>query len=414
MSLPTVMSLRWARGALLAAALASCGGGGDSTAPASSTPLLTSLSVSLSSDTVETGLLATASTVGFDQHGAQIATGAITWTSTSPAVATVTPAGAITALTTGRTTLVATSNGVRGERTLTVLAPVIAHLLITPEVARLVRGAGLSLITSAITVNGRLVEGRRVDFATSDASRASVTPTGVVTAISPGDVVLTATSEGASASTVLTVTAIPDSVQTVVVTPASGSLTIGGSLQLSATQTDARGVLLGGRPPVWTVTGIVGANVATVSSTGLVTATGAGTALVEAVSEGQHGSATIIVADNVDPSIVVTFAAPVANALVGDTLKIVANATAPSGISSVIAEVGPTRKVVRLALMPVGALGGNQLYVGILDITDIHAGPCQILLTATDNRGGHGVATRQFKRDARLGKGGSSQQPPGK
>jgi uncharacterized protein YjdB len=394
--------------------IASCGSAGDSSAPASSTPALTSLRVDFSTDTTETGLLATATATGLDQRGAPIGIGAVTWSSTSPAVAMVTPDGMITAVTVGTTMLVASSNGAQGRRLFTVVRPVVAHLLITPETARLVRGASLSLSTTAITVNGRLIEGRRVAFTTSDPTRATVTPAGLVAAVSPGDVVLTATSEGASASTALTVTAIPDSVQTVTVTPASDALTVGGTVQLSATLTDARGVILGGRAPVWTVTGIVGANVATFSSTGLVTATGPGTALIQAFSEGQNGAATIIVADNVDPSIVVTFALPVENALVGDTLNIIVNATAPNTLASVVAEVGTTRKTVRLEYRKVGALGAAYLWVGTLDVTDIHAGPTQILVTATDSRGGHGVATRQFQRDTRTGKGGSSQQPPSK
>ena len=401
-------------GVLVVALAAGCGSSSGPVEPGGSVPVLTGLYVTFTADTIETGLSATASATGLDQNGSAFRVGAVTWSSTSPAVATVTPDGVITAITSGQTTLIASTAGKSGQRPLTVVQPVVAHLLVTPETARLVRGASLPLVTSAITVNGRLVEGRRVDFTTSDATKATVSASGVVTALSPGDVVVTATSEGASASTALTVTAIPDSVQTVTITPAKGALSIGGTLSLAATLIDARGVILGGRTPAWTVTGIVGANVATVSSTGLVTATGPGTALVEAFSEGQHGSATIIVADNVDPSIVVTFAEPSENALVGDTLKIVANATAANPITSVVAEVGPMRKVVRLALKPVGALASIELWVGLLDVTDIPAGPCQILVTATVNGGARGVATRQFQRDTRKGKGGSSQQPPGK
>ena len=359
--------------------------------------------------------MATASAAGLDQRGERIDAGAVSWSSTSPAVATVTPDGVVTGVTPGITTLVASSNGKQGQRLLTVLAPVVAHLLITPETARLVRGASLSLSTAAITVNGRLVEGRPVQFATSDSTRATVTANGVVTALAPGDVVLTATSEGTTASAALIVTAVPDSVQTVTVSPAKGALSVGETLQLSATQVDVRGVLLGGRAPVWTVTGVVGYNVATVSSTGLVTATGPGTAIVQAASEGRYGSATIIVADNVDPAIAVSFAEPYENAVVGDTLRIVANVKAPNPISTVVAEVGPNRTTVRLVYVKVGpGLFAPYMWLGYLDVTDIHAGPCQILVTATDNRGGHGVATRQFQRDTRVGKGGSSQLPPGK
>ena len=112
--------------------------------------------------------------------------------------------------------------------------------------------------------------------------------------------------------------------------------------------------------------------------------------------------------------LVVAFAAPVENAVVGDTLMIIVNATGPNKIVSVVAEVGPTRKTVNLAYKAVGALMASFLWVGTLDVTDIHAGPCQILVIATDTFGSHGVGTRQFQRDTRNGKGGSSQQPPGK
>lgn len=391
-----------------------CGAASGPVDPGSSTPVLTSVRVSFDADTIETGLFDTATASGVDQNGASIGVAGVTWSSTSPSVATIRPDGVITGLSSGQTTLVATASGRQGQRMLTVVRPVVAHLLMSPETARLVRGATLALVTSAITVNGRVVEGRPVAFTTSDATRATVTPSGVVTALSPGDVVVTAASEGTTASTNVTVTAIPDSVQKVVIAPGSGSLSVGGTLQLSATLLDARGVTLTGRAPAWSVTGIVGANVATVSRTGLVTATAPGTVLVQASSEGVFGTATIIVADNVDPSILVTFAVPVENALVGDTLKIIVNATAPNPIASVVAEVGPNRKPVTLEYRQVGALGGSYLWIGTLDVTDIHSGPTQILVIATDNRGSHGVATRQFQRDTRTGKGGSSQQPPGK
>ncbi len=404
---------RAAWGVLLTVMAAACGGGSPA-GPDGTSPVLTNLYVTFTADSLETGLSATATATGLDQRSSPVGIDGVSWRSTSPAVATVTPGGVITALAIGQTTLVASAGGRQAQRTLTVVAPVVAHLLITPETARLLRGASLPLVTSAITVNGRVVEGRPIAFTTSDSALATVTASGVVTALSAGDVVITAASEGTTASTALTVTAVPDSVQTVTVTPARGALSVGGTLQLSATEVDVRGVELSGRTPVWTVTGIVGVNVATISSTGLVTATGPGTALVQAFSEGQYGAATIIVADNVDPSIVVTFAAPVENAVVGDTLKIMVNATAPNPIVSVVAEVGPSRKTVSLQYTQVGVFNVAYVWINTLDITDIHAGPCQILVTATDNRGGHGVATRQFQRDTRVGKGGGSQLPPGK
>jgi hypothetical protein len=371
--------------------------------------VLTIVKVAVAPDTIVVGASATASAIGLDQNSATIGIVAPVWSTTSPSVATVSASGIVTAIAPGQTTLVASVNGKQGERTLTIVLAAVARVVITPVTGRVARGATLQISAITLDYTGHDLSGRAIDFSSSDATKATVAPNGLVTGVAAGTVTILATSEKVTTSMPLTVTAVPDSVATVTVSPAVKSLTVGGSVQLAATLRDSTGKVLTGRTVEWSVSGIPGFNAATVSSTGLVTAVAPGTVVVEAFAEGQHGSVTIIVGDNLDENIVVSFAAPVENALVGDTLLIVVGVKSERALADVSATVGPLR--VTLKLTQVGAMGGGVAWVGTLDVTELPTGPYQILTTATDVTGARGVGSRQFQRNTRSGKGGSGDVP---
>jgi hypothetical protein len=82
------------------------------------------------------------------------------------------------------------------------------------------------------------------------------------------------------------------SIASVTVSPATPSLAIGATMQLTATGIAANGASVSGVSWTWTSSA---QNVATVSNTGLVTAVAAGTALIMASSSGSAGSTTITV-----------------------------------------------------------------------------------------------------------------------
>lgn len=399
--------------ALFTVLTAGCGGGASNgvTAPISTTPVLATVKVSLSRDTLVVGDTATVSAEGLDQNRAAFRIGTPKWSTTSPGVATVSATGVVTAIAAGRTTLVASVDGKVGEGSLIIVQATITRITLTPDAPRLASGATLQLTASAIDAQGRPLTGRRIDWSTSDATKATVTSTGVLTALAAGVVTVTAISEGVSAALVVTVTSSLDQVATLTLSPLVGSLTVGGSVQLAPTLKDAAGNILTGRDVTWSVTGIAGVNAATVSATGLVTALSPGAVIVEAFSEGQHGAATIRVADDLDASIVVTFAEPVLNQLVGDTLRIDAGVNSLYPITSVVATVAGSSKTLALKFARVGALGNAYLWVGLLDVTDLATGPYVLQVTATNARGGRGVGSIQFQRDTRTGKGGSSDVP---
>jgi len=84
----------------------------------------------------------------------------------------------------------------------------------------------------------------------------------------------------------------PSGAASVEVSPSSGSVDTGGTLQLTAVVKDASGSVLTGPTVTWSSGS---ASVATVSAAGLVTGVGAGTVTITAATEGRQGTASITV-----------------------------------------------------------------------------------------------------------------------
>jgi len=129
---------------------------------------------------------------------------------------------------------------------------------------------------------------RVVTWTGADPAVATVSATGLVTAVGAGTATVTATSEGRTASATITVTPVP--VAFVSVTPPSLNLNVGQTGQLTASPRDINGTPLTDRVVTWTSSDPA---VATVTAAGLVTAVSTGTATITATSEGHSGSATV-------------------------------------------------------------------------------------------------------------------------
>jgi len=176
-------------------------------------------------------------------------------------------------------------------------------------------GATSQLTATAKDANGTALSGRVVTWATSNAAVATVSASGLVTGVAAGAATITATSEGQSGTSAMTVTNVP--VASVTVSPASGSVTVGATVQLAAVTKDAAGNVLTGRTVTWSSSNT---SVATVSGTGLVTGLTAGTATITATSEGVAGTAAITVTTAVTNPGTVTDLAVVGVADTGVTL----------------------------------------------------------------------------------------------
>jgi|GEM_PF-1859615 len=198
--------------AMLFGALLSCGGGskdGGPTAPVTPTSVLTTLSVSLSAPSIPVGQTATASATGTDQNGASIATGTMTWSTGSSAVATVNASGLVTGVAPGTTPVIGTAGGKQGQQTITVTQVPVASVAVSPLTASLAIGATQQLTATAKDAGGNVLAGRVITWSGSALDVATVSPSGLVTAVAVGSGTITATSETKSGVAAITVNPSP-------------------------------------------------------------------------------------------------------------------------------------------------------------------------------------------------------------
>ncbi len=252
-----------------------------------------------------------------DANGTALSGRAVTWATSNAAVATVSATGLVTGVATGSATITATSEGQSGTSVITVTNAPVASVTVSPTAAGVTVGATTQLTATPKDANGTALSGRVVTWATSNAAAATVSASGLVTGVAAGSATITATSEGQSGTSAITVTNVP--VASVTVSPATASITVGAATQLTATPKDANGTALTGRAVTWATSN---AAVATVSTTGRVTGVTAGSATITATSEGQSGTSAIAVTNAPVASVTVTPAT--ANLLVGATLQLTA------------------------------------------------------------------------------------------
>jgi uncharacterized protein YjdB len=212
------------------------------------------------------------------------------WTTSNSAVATVATDGTVTAVSAGSATITATTGGKSGTAAITVSDFAVGSVTVQPQGPQISQNASQQLTATVRDVTDVIVTNRLVTWTTSNSGIATVSNTGLVTGLNPGDAIITATSEGKSGTTTVTVLRIP--VVSVTVQPTTASVSIGKTTALTATARDGLNIPLGGRTFTWTSSN---AAVATVSATGVVTGVALGSVTITATSEGKSGTATITV-----------------------------------------------------------------------------------------------------------------------
>src|SRR5207253_549245 len=212
-----------------------------------------------------------------DANGKPLTGRTVAWTSANGAVATVSTSGLVTGVGAGAATITATSEGQSGASSITVTNVPVASVAVSPATASVAAGLTVQLTATPKDANGNPLSGRAVAWTSSNAAVATVDASGLVTGKVAGSATITATSEGQSGTSAITVVRVP--VAAVTVTPASASVNEGNAVQLTATPKDANGTPLTGRTVTWASDNTT---VATVSATGLVTGKVAGSATITA------------------------------------------------------------------------------------------------------------------------------------
>lgn len=144
-------------------------------------------------------------TVQLDATGNALADRLIAWTSTAETIATVNGSGLVAGVAVGTSTIRATSEGKSAEVVVTVSPKPVASIELSVTAATMVHSQPLQLVATPKDAAGAPLTGRTVAWSTSASTVATVSIAGLVTADQPGSATITATSEGRSASAVITV-----------------------------------------------------------------------------------------------------------------------------------------------------------------------------------------------------------------
>jgi alpha-tubulin suppressor-like RCC1 family protein len=156
-----------------------------------------------------------------DQHGNPMSADLV-WSSSDESIATVDQSGLATAVTAGTATITASVGTVSGSATLTVEepVPVLGSIELVPANATLNPGGTQQFVPTILDVNGNPMSADLI-WRSLDETVAIVDQSGLVTAVSPGTAIITATSGSVSGSATLTVE--PPVVEGVVIVKAGDS-----------------------------------------------------------------------------------------------------------------------------------------------------------------------------------------------
>lgn len=156
--------------------------------------------VSLLAGQVEVGKTTSAGAVVADSTGLVVTDRPVTWSSSAPATAAVSSAGVVSALAPGSAIITASVEGKSGSATVTVVPVPVATVSLSVSNVGIAVGSTASTVVTARDAAGQPLAGRVVTFTSSVPVVASVSATGQVSGVSAGTAVITATSEGRSAS----------------------------------------------------------------------------------------------------------------------------------------------------------------------------------------------------------------------
>ncbi len=166
----------------------------------------------------------------------------------------------------------------------------VAAVTVSPARPQLAAGDQVMLRARPVDANGAVLGDRTIRWQSEQPRIATVGQDGTVQGVASGTVTVTATVEGRTGRAEITVTDAP--VASVTVEPATASLSVGATAQLTAATLDAGSRPLPNRAVAWQSSD---PSVATVSGDGLVRALQPGSATIVARSEGQSGSTTVSV-----------------------------------------------------------------------------------------------------------------------
>jgi uncharacterized protein YjdB len=266
------------------------GGGGGSGGDAGKN--LTSIAVAPLNPSVPVNTVQQLTATGSYSDGSSAdLTSLVTWTSSAVSKANVDATGAVTGVAAGSASITAALNGISGSTTVTVTAPSITAISVSPDGLTLPIDITQQFVTTATYSDGSsqdLASG--VTWSSSSTSVATIDNTGLASLLAAGTVTITA--KVGSLSDTATVTLVGAHLTSITISPATPTMAAGTEQQFTATGAfdDGSTQLL---PSVqWSSTS---PNILAVSATGLGVAVAGGNSTLSATSGSITGTTSVTV-----------------------------------------------------------------------------------------------------------------------
>ena len=145
-----------------------------------------------------------------DSLGGQIPAGrVVSWTSSTPAIASVSATGLVTGLSLGSARIVVNAEGTKDSVTFTVTKVPVATVRLSPLSASVIQGQTQQFTATIEDSTGTAVTDRIVEWSSSDPTKATVNTTGLVSTVAPGTVTISAISETRTGTASLGIQQIP-------------------------------------------------------------------------------------------------------------------------------------------------------------------------------------------------------------
>ena len=262
-------------------------------------------------------------------------TDAVNWVSSDSSVASVSPTGLVSALTTGTSTITAAVplSQISRSTAVTVLPAVLEALDMSSPIS-LPAGETQQLTAIGVFSDGTTSDlTGLVNWATSSPSLATVSSSGIVAAVSAGVATITATDPLTVISSTTSVTVLPAVLLQVTVTPSPTAVPVYDSVQLTATGHYSDG-------STRDVTGQMSwrsadTSIATVSSTGILTGVATGQTTINATSASLDGPASTSVAVT-GPGITIT----PSSGTMGSRVRVAGQGFMPGSVVKIAYETG--------------------------------------------------------------------------
>jgi len=257
-------------------------------------PALSSISVSPATVSVgQGGSQAFTATGHFSDGSSQNLTSSVSWSSSNTVWASINSSGVASALGQGAVTITAASGSISGSASLTVTAPTLTSITVSPGLFGVPVGANETFIAIGHYTDGSSPTLSSVSWSSSNTAIATINSNGVASGVAAGTVTITAASGGVAGTGSLIVTGGAKTLTSIAISPATATIALNGTQPFTATGLYSDGSTQNLTSSVtWSSSNTT---LATINSSGAASGVAQGSVTITAASGSISGTASLTV-----------------------------------------------------------------------------------------------------------------------